>query len=209
MAIKKISEFTEITALDDNDLFLIERNGKAKYIKAVSSKKYFGSGGGDEPELTPSEFVVEFTEIDPVMGAYKTVTGIVDWINANGTFEEGSGGINYIITGLDITLMDSEGISHKLGIAYASGSEAEGEFITLASETCEFNPTIYVSIPETITPPEGVGKDTVVLLKNSGSVTTSDLPVVVTLKKEEISTGIFNERTLIGSEDYSFYNHRL
>ena len=209
MAIKKISEFTEITALNDNDLFLIERNGEAKYIKAVSSKKYFGSGGGDEPELTPSEFVVEFTEIDPVMGAYKTVTGIVDWINANGTFEEGSGGINYIITGLDITLMDSEGISHKLDIAYASGSEAEGEFITLASETCEFNPTIYVSIPETITPPEGVGKDTVVLLKNSGSVTTSDLPVVVTLKKEESSTGIFNERTLIGSEDYGFYNHRL
>lgn len=27
MAIKKISEFTEIAALDDNDLFLIERNG--------------------------------------------------------------------------------------------------------------------------------------------------------------------------------------
>lgn len=39
MTIKKISEFTEITALDDNDLFLIERNGEAKYIKAVSSKK--------------------------------------------------------------------------------------------------------------------------------------------------------------------------
>ena len=36
MAIKKISEFTEVTALDDNDLFLIERNGEAKYIKAFS-----------------------------------------------------------------------------------------------------------------------------------------------------------------------------
>lgn len=43
MAIKKISEFTEITSLDDNDLFLIERNGEAKYSKAVSLKKYFGS----------------------------------------------------------------------------------------------------------------------------------------------------------------------
>lgn len=41
MAIKKISEFTEITALDDNDLFLIERNGEAKYSKAVSLKKIF------------------------------------------------------------------------------------------------------------------------------------------------------------------------
>ena len=60
MAIKKISEFTEITALEDNDLFLIERNGEAKYIKASAMKTYFGDGGGgggDEP--TGGDYITE------------------------------------------------------------------------------------------------------------------------------------------------------
>ena len=43
MAIKKVSEFTELTSLQDNDMFLVERNGEGFFIKASTLKSYFGS----------------------------------------------------------------------------------------------------------------------------------------------------------------------
>ena len=45
MAIKKISEFTELSSIQDDDVFLVERDGAGYSVKASVLKQYFGTGG--------------------------------------------------------------------------------------------------------------------------------------------------------------------
>ena len=50
MAVKKISEFTELLNIQDDDIFLVERDGAGYSVKASVLKQYIGAGGGDTPE---------------------------------------------------------------------------------------------------------------------------------------------------------------
>lgn len=85
MAIKKVSEFTEITSLQDNDMFLVERNGEGFFIKASTLKSYFGgSSEGDyitenEVHFTSDSFVDAPGSGGSVMKCMH-MEGICDWL---------------------------------------------------------------------------------------------------------------------------------
>lgn len=92
MAIKKISEFAEITTISDDDLFLIESAGEAKYIKASDLKTYFASSsGGDTPTgnyVTDSKvyFTSENMALDSTEGVRKMkLEGFFNWLETQNT----------------------------------------------------------------------------------------------------------------------------
>lgn len=70
MAIKKISEFSELSSISDNDVLILERDNAGYSIKASNLKSYFGGGEGtSEPtgyidKVTLTTANAEFIDMD-------------------------------------------------------------------------------------------------------------------------------------------------
>ena len=85
MAIKKISDFEEIFALNDSDMILIERNGEGKSIKAINLRNYFGGGGAEIPTsfsitITGDNTATANEYATGAMVAYETIDGVYNWL---------------------------------------------------------------------------------------------------------------------------------
>lgn len=88
MGYKKVSEFEEIFNIKDSDMFLIDRGGQPKAIKAINMMKYFGSGGGGgaEPSGTLSITISGNNTVDNNAWftgsriAYDTNSGAYGWL---------------------------------------------------------------------------------------------------------------------------------
>lgn len=88
MGYKKVSDFEEIFNIKDSDMFLIDRGGQPKAIKAINMMKYFGSGGGGgaEPSGTLSITISGNNTVDNNAWftgssiAYDTNSGAYGWL---------------------------------------------------------------------------------------------------------------------------------
>ena len=88
MGYKKVSEFEEIFNIKDSDMFLIDRGGQPKAIKAINMMKYFGSGGGGgaEPSGILSITISGNNTVDNNAWftgssiAYDTISGAYGWL---------------------------------------------------------------------------------------------------------------------------------
>ena len=121
MAVKKISEFTELLNIQDDDVLLIERDGAGYSVKASVLKQYFSTGGGGIPE-DPDTFTVEITETQSVNGQNvpaKIATGMSDFIETNAEWTN-AGEDMYNTSNLSAVVKNGDGTEYLCSGFYKS-----------------------------------------------------------------------------------------
>lgn len=192
MAIKKVSEFTEITSLQDNDMLLVERNGEGFFIKASTLKSYFGGSSEETNDLVLYFTKTNVLETETSKITYESVPGSYDWFNnvdyskvtlnygdheysyaAAGPYPNYSYAVLPIDQAIQLWLTGENGSASILIIS--SGVKFPPE-----DDSSKWNDTLYI-------------KDVVSLMYDSNPgtplITDADFPLTITLHKESESSG--------------------